>query len=118
MSQLPNAATATSTDAKITQYLLDPNHPANSGKAKFFGLFGFSLANWSVLKAALLDHPRRNSVSSQWTTAYGEKYEVSCSLATPDGRNPCVVSYWVIEPTDPNPKFVTAYAHPTFVMPP
>jgi hypothetical protein len=62
------------------------------------------------LEKALLDHAWKNSVTKQITTRYGEKYEVSCSLATPDGRNPCVVSVWIIEQPDPNPRFVTAYA--------
>ncbi|MGH7116886.1 MAG: DUF6883 domain-containing protein [Stellaceae bacterium] len=74
--------------------------------------FGFSQANWGVLKYVLLSHPRTNAVKAQTTTSYGEKYLVSCSLMTPDGRNPCVVSVWIIEPPDPNPRFVTAYAGP------
>ncbi|MGH7046228.1 MAG: DUF6883 domain-containing protein [Stellaceae bacterium] len=80
--------------------------------AKFFLSFGFSQANWAVLKHVLLAHPLANSVKSQTTTPYGEKYLVSCSLMTPDGRNPCVVTVWIIEPADPNPRFVTAYAGP------
>jgi hypothetical protein len=110
MSQLPGAASAALTDHKITQYLLNPAHPIGAGKAKFFGSFGFSQANWTGFKKALLDHPRRNSVTKQITTRFGEKYEVSCSLTTPDGRNPCIVSVWIIKPPDPNPRFVTAYA--------
>jgi hypothetical protein len=113
MSQLPGVATAILDDCKITQYLLDPNHPVGGGKAKFFGSFGFSQANWMDLKKALLDHPRTNSVTNFAPTQYGgQKYVVSCSLTTPDGRNPCVVSVWIIEPPDPNPRFVTAYGGP------
>jgi hypothetical protein len=112
MSQLPGAANATIDDPKITQYLLDPVHPIGAGKAKFFGPFGFSQANWANLKRALLNHPRINSVTNRTRTPHGEKYEVRCSLMTPDGRNPCIVSVWIIEPPSPNPKFVTAYAGP------
>lgn len=112
MSQLPGAVNATLDDAKITQYLLAPSHPIGGSKAKFFLSFGFSQANFTVLKYMLLAHPRTNIVKAQTTTAYGEKYLVSCSLMTPDGRNPCVVSVWIIEPPDPNPRFVTAYAAP------
>jgi hypothetical protein len=110
MSQLPGVAGAILPDHKITKYLLDPTHPnGGAGKAKFFGSFGFSQANWLDLKKALLDHARANSVTKQITTPFGEKYVVSCSLITPDGRNPCIVSVWAIEPPDPNPRFVTAY---------
>jgi hypothetical protein len=114
MSQLPGASAATVDDHKIIKYLLDPTHSnGGAGKAKFFGRFGFSQANWVDFKKALLDHPRTNSVTKQERTKYGgDKYVVRCSLTTPDGRNPCVVSVWIIEPPDPNPRFVTAYAGP------
>lgn len=112
MSQLPGAATATVDDNKIVRYLLDPAHPIGSDKARFFRSFGFSQSSWPVLKQALLDHPKKNPVKNQVSTPYGEKYAVSCSFVTPDGRNPCVVSVWIIEPPHPNPRFVTAYAGP------
>ena len=112
MSQLPGVANATLDDAKITNYLLDPTHPIGAAKAKFFASFGFLKANWPDLKRALLDHPQAHAVASQTTCSHGEKFEVSCSLTSPDGRNPCVVSVWIIEPSNPNPRFVTAYAGP------
>jgi uncharacterized protein DUF6883 len=111
MSQLPGAGAATIDDSKIVQYLLNPAHPSGSAKAKFFGICGFSQANWADFKKALLDHPQLNLVTKQITTRFGEKYEVSCSLRTPNGRNPCVVSVWIIRPNDPNPDLITAYAN-------
>jgi hypothetical protein len=112
MSQLPGGTTATADDIKITKYLLDPAHPIGRDKAQFFGSFGFLELNWIDLKKALLDHPKTNPVTSHMTTRYGEKYAVSCLLVTPDGRNPCIVSVWIIEPPDPIPQFVTAYPRP------
>jgi hypothetical protein len=112
MSQLPRAALATLADAKITQYLLNSAHPDGAAKAIFFRSFGFSSANWSELKQALLDHPLQNPVTNQTSNPFGQKFEVSCSLMTPDGRNPCIISVWIIEPPDPNPRFITAYPNP------
>ncbi len=112
MAQLPNVGNAVLDDAKITQYLLNDAHPQNQGKAKFFMMFGFTLANWQELRKALLDHPHSNVVVSQTIFQYGEMYEVSCSIASPDGRNPCVRSFWAIEPPRTDPKFITAYAAP------
>lgn len=113
MSLLPNAAGARIPDHKITRYLLDPNHSVQAAaKAHFFAAHGFSRAHWRELRQALLDHPQVNSVSARITTPFGEKYEVSCSLVTPDGRNPCIVSVWIIEPSDPDPRLVTAYPNP------
>ena len=113
MSQLPRAANAIVDDAKIINYLLNPAHsPQAAGKAKFFAACGFAVANWGGLKQALLGHPLVNAVSANETTPFGEKFEVTCSLETPDGRNPCIVSVWIIEPPSPDPRLVTAYPNP------
>ena len=63
-----------------------------------------------ALRNALLDHPHTNPVVGQTTFAYGEMYEVRCAIASPDGRNPCIRSFWAVEPPGANPKFITAYA--------
>jgi len=112
MSQLPRAAHATLADAKITQYLLNSAHPDGAAKAMFFRSFGFSSANWGELKKSLLNHPHRNPVTDRTSSPFGEKFEVSCSLIKPDGRNPCVVSVWIIEPPSSNPRLITAYPNP------
>jgi hypothetical protein len=112
MSQLPGVANAILDDRKVIHYLLDAIHPAGASKAKFFISFGFSPRNWAELKSALLNHPRSNPVTNQASNPFGQKFEVSCSLVTPDGRNPCIVSIWIIEPPDPNPRFITAYPNP------
>ena len=113
MTQLPNVAHARVADAKITNYLLNPSHSAEaSAKARFFRAHGFSIADWEELKKALLDHPRINAVTATATTPYGAKYEISCSLITPDRRDPCIISVWIVEPSDPYPRFVTAYPNP------
>ena len=75
-------------------------------------MFGFTAANWQELKKAVLDHPNNNPVVSHTTFQYGEMYEIRCSLISPDGRNPCVRSFWAIEPPIADPKLITAYANP------
>ena len=112
MSQLPGAANATLDDSKITHYLMNMSHPTGVSKAKFFASLGFTLTNWLELKKALLDHPNNNPVTNQRSNPFGDKYEVSCSIVTPDSRNPCIISVWIIEPSDPNPRFITAYPGP------
>ena len=109
MSQLPDAGNAILEERKITEYLLCRTHPKGAGKAQFFMAFGFSPGRWEELKAALLDHVVKNSVTGRTISAHREKYVVSCSLTAPDGRNPCINSVWIIQPPDPTPRFVTAY---------
>ena len=112
MSQLPRVANAILDDRKITHYLLSTVHPTGASKAKFFMSFGFSPGNWAELKNALLNHPLNNPVMSQTSNPFGQKFEVSCSLVAPDGRNPYIISIWIVEPPDPNPRFITAYPNP------
>jgi len=109
MSRLPDAANAIVEDAKIIRYLLNAAHRKGGAKSAFFASFGFSGANWLQLKSALLNHPLTNEITSQTGSSHGEKYAVSCNLATPDGRNPCIVSVWIIQPPSNYPRFVTAY---------
>ena len=109
MSKLPSAGTAIIDDRKITEYLLCWTHSRGAGKAKFFIAFGFFPSKPEELKKALLDHAIRNSVTDRIVGAHGEKYVVSCSLTTPDGRNTCINSIWIVQPPDPNSRFVTAY---------
>jgi hypothetical protein len=112
MTQLPRVADAIPDDRKITQYLLSTVHPTGASKAKLFISSGCSPGNWAELKSALLDHPRNNPATSQANTPFGQKFEVSCSLVAPDGRNTCVISVWIIEPPNPNPRFITTYPNP------
>jgi hypothetical protein len=106
---LPNAAGAFVTDAKVRDYLLNPLHPNNGGKAGFFLRFGFTQRHWPVLQSSLRYHPQANPVTIVRPNPYGTRYTVRCTLLSPDGRNPCITSLWVIDPSSSRPTLVTAY---------
>ena len=93
---------------KILEYLLNPEHPLGSPKARFFFARGFSIEEWQRLAAALNGHPARNPVEETIATAFGTKYVVRCKVETPDGRNPCIVTVWMQEQAEPA-RLVTAY---------
>ena len=50
---LPNAHLAIVEDEKVIEYLLNPIHPDNGGKAAFFQMLGFDWGAPSVFSAAL-----------------------------------------------------------------
>ena len=112
MRQLRSVSNAILDNRKITQHLLSTVYSTGASKAKSFMSFGFSLGNWAELKSALLNHPQNNAATSQASNSFGQKFEVRCALVTPDGRTPCIMSVWIIEPPDPNPRFITAYPTP------
>lgn len=88
MTALPNAAAAIVEEIKVRGYLLSGEHPQNGGKAAFFRAFGFNQTAWATMRDALLAHP----VAATEVSPHGAKYEVRCSIGTPDGRNPCVTT--------------------------
>lgn len=109
MSQLPNADQAVVPELKIKRYLLDLTSKHGKAKAVFFMGFGFTLAEWETLAAALKQHAATHEVASIRTTAYGVNYTVEGALVTPDDRNPQVRSVWKIDTGATFPSLVTAY---------
>ena len=108
MSLLPAAGDARADEAKIVGYLLNAAHPQNGGRAAFFAAFGFAIDRWQVLRAALRMHPTANHVADVERSPHGIKYVVRCSTETPDGRDPCVTTIWIVDVIGP-PRLVTAY---------
>ena len=96
-------------DAKITNYLLNDSHKDGGPKSRFFQAFGFTTSDWANLRGALVQHPARNAVKKITSTDFGTKYEVVCSIETPDGRNPCMVTIWHSDGGVGDPMLVTAY---------
>jgi hypothetical protein len=98
------AADTLQIDARKLVYLL------TSGKAGFFISHGFSLLRPSELDAALRLHRVRNQVEDTFPTVHGVKFTVRCSLPSPDRRDPCPLTVWIVDPCRTQARFVTAYA--------
>ncbi len=109
MSRLPYLERAVVPEAKITDYLLSPSHPAGRGKAAFFEHFGFSAASWQALAEALLRHASAHEVAKTERTPFGTNYVVEGTLHTPSGRMPAVRSVWFIGEGKRTPRLVSAY---------
>jgi hypothetical protein len=63
------------------------------------------------LRDALRAHVVVNQVVETDPTGHGTTYTVRCSLPSPDGRNPCIFTIWIIE-ADGLPRLVTAFPGP------
>jgi hypothetical protein len=100
---MPNVASAFVADAKVRDYLLDPAHPNNGGKAGSFRRFGFTQQHWPDLENGLRFHPQANPVAIVTRNPYGIRYTVRCSLSSPDGRNPCITTIWFTDPSSNRP---------------
>jgi len=94
---------------KLTDYLLDPEHPKGRDKARFLLKRGFSPKDPAALERALIHHAQKAAVCRIRPGAEGKGYLVSYlgPLDTPRGPVERFVSVWYIEEGDA--KFVTAY---------
>jgi hypothetical protein len=107
--KLPHHDQAVVVQAKITRYLLNENHAHGGTKANFFLRFGFTVAQWEVMQAALLQHARIHEVISTRWTQQGINYVIDGELLSPDGRRPYIRTTWCIQYGESIPMFVTAY---------
>lgn len=106
---LPNAHLAVVEREKITDYLLNPAHPDNGGKAPFFSALGFRPEDWETLAEALRRLASAAPVALSVETSHGEKYIVDGVMETPAGKTPVVRSVWIVDKGFDTPRLVTAY---------
>lgn len=106
--KLPNAAASVSRE-KIVDYLLNPAHPDNGGKAEFFTQLGFHPDRWEVLAGALKKLAATGTVASATRSTHGEKFVVVGKIAAPNGPTPLVQSIWIVDKGQVTARLVTAY---------
>lgn len=107
--RLPNAERAHVESRKVTDYLLSPEHSLGKGKAKFFSQFGFNRDEHEDFVTSLKKHAVSQPVVEVKESPHGVKYVLECSCQSPDRRNPCIRSVWIIEPGEERPRLITAF---------
>jgi hypothetical protein len=105
--KLPNLDNMLVEKAKITDYLL--SEEKSGGKSAFYMAFGFTLADWVILKEALIQHASTHEVTRSSETSHGIKYIIEGEMQTPEGRSPQVCSVWIVDTGKDAPRLVTAY---------
>jgi hypothetical protein len=71
--KLPNGHLALVEREKIADYLLNPAHPDNGGKASFFSSFGFRAEDWPVLATAFRQLAMTSTVIKSLRSSHGQK---------------------------------------------
>src|SRR5689334_3791841 len=95
--RLPNADLAVVDRVKITEYLLNPEHPDNGGKAGFFFALEFLRDDWDRLADVLRKLTLTADVTESMETVHGKKYIVDGELENPAGKAASVRSIWIID---------------------
>ena len=106
--KVPHAVNAVVEEKKVVSYLLNLDHKEGASKAKFFLKRGFAIGSWRTFATALARHAQTQPVTNIEETEFGTKYQVECQRETPDEKNPCIRSVWIIEDEQP-PRLVTAH---------
>jgi hypothetical protein len=107
--RLPNAELAVVGREKITEYLLNPEHPDNGGKAMFFVALGFSRDAWDTFADSLRQLALVAEVADQMETAHGKKDIVDGDIESPSGKSAWLRTIWIIDAATDFPRLVTAY---------
>jgi hypothetical protein len=107
--KLPNGEKAVVERVKVLDYLLNPAHPDNGGKAGFFMAMGFKADNWAALALVLRKLAVEAEVSERLETSHGMKYVVVGTLDTLSGKSSRVRTVWIVDRGSDIPRLVTAY---------
>ena len=108
---LRNAHLAIVERHKIVDYLLNPSHPDNGGKAQFFQTLGFSVERPELLIEALRTVAQTGEVAEHVESVYGEKSVVDGSISshTEETQARIVRTVWIIDRGSEAPRLITAY---------
>ena len=90
-------------------YLLNPEHRAGKGKARFFASHGFVNEEWLKLANALRQHAHHYEITKEEVTPLGVRFVVEGDMIMPDGAVAGVRTVWFIETGERTARFVTAY---------
>lgn len=105
---MPNRTKAFIQLTKLTGYLLSETHSVGRSKAKFFCSLGFNKETVSLLEQELLAITRSQEVTETLSTVHGMKYVITGTINTPVGTTVNVLTVWIIDEGEDNPRFVTA----------
>jgi hypothetical protein len=94
---------------KIVDYLLNPAHPDNGGKATFFLALGYNRGEWSSLAAALRRLAVSAEVAKSVQTPHGMKYVLDGGMTTLGGKTRAVRTIWIVDCELDRPRLITAY---------
>jgi hypothetical protein len=107
--KIPNASLAKVERKKITEYLLNIEHPDNGGRAEFFFALGFRRDDWEPLAGSFRRLARAYTVTRSIESVHGMKYIIEGAIETPIGKSPMVRTIWFIDSGETIPRLVTAY---------
>ena len=107
--KLPNPEKLVIEREKIVDYLLNPAHPDNGGKAEFFVKLGYTRQEWENLAVVLRRLAQSTEVTSHAESLHGGKYVIVGSIGSLAGKSATVKTIWIVDKGLDVARLVTAY---------
>ena len=106
---LPEGDRAVVEDAKLLDYVLNPDHPIGRHHAVLFEqLLGITRMNYALLKEQLLRAAASVEVEVGKPSPFGQKFEMRLPVSGPLGSRP-VLAVWMREPGPAPARLITCY---------
>ena len=106
---LPAGEQAVVEDAKLLDYVLNPEHPVGRHHAGLFErLLGISRVNYEVLKEQLVHAAMSVEVAPGRPSPFGDKFEMRFLVHGPLGTRR-VLAVWMREEGQTSPRLITCY---------
>lgn len=110
LSQLPDAPEEVNVQAtKIADYLLNPDHKDNKGKAKFFTEhLGITKSDSTYLRGQLVDALGHVTYENVRIDDYGIRFMANLPVTGKNGETATIETGWIVRPGE-RASFITAY---------
>lgn len=109
MESLPNAARALVDSAKLSGYVLNPDHPVGRNKAGVFrATLGVTHDDGDLLTAALLSAAADEDAVLERSDAYGAHYSLEFVIDI-RSRVATIQSLWIVRKDEDFPRFASAF---------
>jgi len=105
--KLPGAERAVIPEAKLRDYILNPDNPDGRAKAAFLTRLGYSREEWVRLELDLRQQHLLEDAAPGQASPYGVKYEILGRLKGPSGREAWVRTIWIVLSGQTQPRLVT-----------
>lgn len=106
---LPRGEQAVVEDAKLLDYVLNPQHPIGRHHAmRFDALLGITRQNYQMLKEQLLRAATGVEVGAGRPSPFGQKFEMRFPVHRPLGTRR-VLAVWMLEQGRVRPRLITCY---------